>query len=124
MNNRTLSDSGQLEVAIVPHRLTLRVCHDLDWKVYAHCTPCRTMTALFTSHSEAKRPAALPIGALLERGVLKCRKCNTPTDSLSISRSLVGISVTVAEWQVYTLDGKRAARLVPSQVPSRRPAAG
>lgn len=87
---------------IIPHRITLRVCQDLDWRVTVSCPRCRVSTMIWPS----KTPAALqavPLQELLAQGAFKCRKVDrgcdgTPASGLSVDAMDVGMSKTVAQW--------------------------
>jgi hypothetical protein len=96
---------------IVPHRITLRVCHDLDWRVSVSCPVCRYGVDLNTRALASGRYADTPVYRLLEQGAFKCRQrksstrpdcAGAPATMLSITAMNVGMSETVAQWSILS----------------------
>ena len=89
---------------VVPHRITLRVCQDMDWRVTVSCSKCRVSTMIWPG----KTPVALqavPLGDLLKRQAFKCYKvqygCNgIPAGSLTVDCMDVGMLKEVAAFKV------------------------
>lgn len=87
---------------VIPHRITLRVCHDLDWRVTLSCSRCRHSTMIWPGKTPEKFQA-VSLEKLFREGAFKCRKkrygCDgTPASSLTVDAMNVGKSQTVAEW--------------------------
>lgn len=89
---------------VVPHRITLRVCRDLDWQVTVRCPKCRVSSMLPLDKLASGAMGDVSIERLFARGVFKCSKvqygCNgTPAASVEVSAMDVGILKTVARWE-------------------------
>lgn len=100
-------------VTIVPHRITLRACKDLDWRVTAWCARCGYGYEMDLAKACERPLAGTPIVKLLEAGAIRCRtRCpGEPAHYLSITWLDVGISRGLAAWRVETISGRRSARL-------------
>ena len=87
-----------------PNRITLRVCADMDWKVYLGCPRCRYTTMIWPSKFAEGKLGSTPIHELLARQAFKCRAiergCDgTPADSVDVLAMNIGQSQTIAKWQ-------------------------
>lgn len=86
---------------VIPHRITLRVCHDLDWRVTVSCAKCCYTTVLWPGETpEALQ--AVSLEKLFRQGAFKCRKppCEkAQASSLTVDAMNVGRSETVAKWE-------------------------
>lgn len=88
---------------VVPHRITLRTCHDLDWSVTVSCPKCRVSRTIWPDRAP-ERLQSVPLEKLLAQGVFKCSKAQygcrgTPADILEVSAMDVGNLKTVARWE-------------------------
>lgn len=89
---------------VTAHRITLRTCHDMDWRVTVSCPKCGVSTMLALSGLAKSAMGDVSIERLFARGVFKCSKvqygCNgTPAASVEVSAMDVGILKTVARWE-------------------------
>lgn len=89
---------------VVAHRITLRACQDLDWRVTASCPKCGVSTMLPLTKIANSAMGDISIERLFARGVFKCSKvqygCNgTPAASVEVSAMDVGMLKTVARWE-------------------------
>lgn len=86
---------------VIPHRITLRVCHDLDWRVTVSCARCRYTTMIWPGRAP-ERFQAVPLEKLFREGAFRCRKpqCEkAQASALTVDAIDVAVSKTVAKWE-------------------------
>lgn len=87
---------------VVSHRITLRTCQDLDWRVTVTCPKCR-VSRMIQPDSAPAGLQAVPLEKLFARGAFKCSKAQygctgTPATRLTVDAMKGGQLQQVAEW--------------------------